>query len=194
MKNLKKNKFADEKAYAVKPVAYYIDNEKFYEACVAHHLALLESIKLGLPPPRISNYVGDCLLKIAKKMATSRHFNRYSFIEDMTMDAVENCLKYFNNFDPVKYKNPFSYFSQVVYYAFLRRIGQERDAIYNQFKMSQQARFELMGSVENVYDDNYEEVLGSVVNDSTDAMNDFVKKYETTRNAKRIKAKAAKKQ
>lgn len=189
----KKNKFADSKVGAAKPALNYVDNEKFYAACLVHYDTRLENAKHNLPPPRVSEYIGSCLLNIAHKLATSRHFNRYPFIENMTMDAVENCLKYFNNFDPITYKNPFSYFSQICYYAFLRCIDQERDNIYNQFKMSEQARFELTGHVENVYDDNYDTVMNNVSDERTDAMYDFVKKYEHAKVEKKKKAsKAAK--
>ena len=44
----------------------------------------------------------------------------------MISDGIENCLQYMDNFDPEKSKNPFAYFTQIIYYAFIRRIQKEK--------------------------------------------------------------------
>ena len=81
------------------------------------------------PPPKIPDYVGACLLKIANRLSTKPNFINYTFREEMVSDGIENCINYINNFDPAKSKNPFAYFTQVCWYAFIRRIGKEKRQI-----------------------------------------------------------------
>ena len=71
-------------------------------------------------------YVGDCFLKIATHLSYKPNFVNYPFREDMICDGIENCLQYIDNFDPEKSSNPFAYFTQIIYYAFLRRIQKEK--------------------------------------------------------------------
>ena len=78
----------------------------------------------GKPP--IPNYLGDCFLKIATHLSYKPNFVNYMFREDMISDGIENCVQYIHNFDPDKSKNPFAYFTQIIHYAFLRRIGKEK--------------------------------------------------------------------
>ena len=80
----------------------------------------------GEPKPRIGNYIGECFLKIATHLSYKPNFVNYMFREDMICDGIENCVQYINNFDPAKSSNPFAYFTQIIYYAFLRRISKEK--------------------------------------------------------------------
>jgi hypothetical protein len=185
---LKKNSFVKGKTGKSKSSVNYIDNQQFYEACLEHYNKVQDAKLEGKPLPRISNYIGECILKIAQKMTSSSHFRGYDFKEDMIGDAVENCLMYFNNFDPIKYKNPFSYFSQICYFAFLRRIGKERDRIYNQYKLSKDYRFVNNDAIHNIYDDETGQFIPTNFDDSV-AMQTFVEKYETA--AKKRKEKKA---
>lgn len=173
----KKNSFVKGKSGKPKSSIYYVDNQKFYEACLEHYNKTQLAKEQGRSNPQISNYLGECILKIAQKMTESSHFRGYDFKEDMIGDAVENCLQYFNNFDPIKYKNPFSYFSQICYFAFLRRIGKERDRIYNQYKLSKNARFVNNDSIHNIYDEETDQFIPRDSEDTV-AMQNFVEKYE----------------
>lgn len=83
----------------------------------------------GEPAPRVSNYIGECFVKIANHLAYKSNFVNYTFREEMILDGIENCITYINNFDPAKSKNPFAYFTQITYYAFLRRIQKEKKQI-----------------------------------------------------------------
>ena len=80
----------------------------------------------GETPPRVSNYIGECFVKIANHLAYKSNFVNYTFREEMILDGIENCITYINNFDPAKSSNPFAYFTQITYYAFLRRIQKEK--------------------------------------------------------------------
>ena len=105
---------------------HYVDNKKFLEEIVKYREAV-ETAKLqDRPKPRITHYLGDCFLKIATHLSYRPNFINYMYKEDMISDGVENCVQYIDNFDPAKSKNPFAYFTQIVYYAFLRRIAKEK--------------------------------------------------------------------
>lgn len=107
-------------------MADYVDNSSFYAAIVERKEQIKLAEEQGLPIPRLTNYLGECILLIANKFASKANFNGYSFKDEMISDAVENCVKYFDKFDHVNYKNPFAYFSQFTYFAFLRRIAREK--------------------------------------------------------------------
>ena len=76
--------------------------------------------------PPVSNYIGECFLKIATHLSFRPNFINYTYRDDMISDGIENCLQYMDNFDPEKSKNPFAYFTQIIYYAFIRRIQKEK--------------------------------------------------------------------
>ena len=80
----------------------------------------------GQPKPRVNNYIGGCFLKIATHLSYRPNFINYMYKDDMVCDGIENCIQYIDNFDPAKSKNPFAYFTQIVYFAFLRRIAKEK--------------------------------------------------------------------
>ena len=80
----------------------------------------------GVDPPPITNYIGECFLKIATHLSYRPNFINYTYREEMISDGIENCLQYVHNFNPEKSDNPFAYFTQIIYYAFLRRIQKEK--------------------------------------------------------------------
>jgi len=98
----------------------------------------------------ISNYVGQCLMLIANRLSNKPNFYSYSYKEEMISDGIENCIMYIDNFDPEKSKNPFAYFTQIIHYAFIRRIQKEKKQQYIKIKnMQNQFIFsELIDSVE----------------------------------------------
>lgn len=104
---------------------HYVNNKEFHEALVQHKRKVKLAKEKNSPPPMISNYLGDCFLKIATHLSYRPNFVNYMFREDMISDGVENCVNYINNFDTDR-TNPFAYFTQIVYYAFLRRIHKEK--------------------------------------------------------------------
>ena len=94
---------------------HYVNNKEFLAAIVAYKLSILEAEKLGKPKPRITNYLGECFLKIATHLSYKPNFVNYMFKDDMVCDGIENCVQYINNFDPDKSKNPFAYFTQIIH-------------------------------------------------------------------------------
>ena len=85
-----------------------------------------EAEEMGEEPPIVTDYIGSCFLKIANGLSYRPNFINYTYRQDMISDGIENCLQYIHNFDPEKSKNPFSYFTQIIYYAFIRRIQKEK--------------------------------------------------------------------
>ena len=113
---------------------HYIDNKLFYTEMVKYHTAYQEAKKNDLDRPQVPRYVGECIMLIAQRLATRPNFVGYSYKEEMIGDAIENCLRYLHNFNPEKTNNPFAYFTQIVYNAFLRRIEKEKKQLYIKHK------------------------------------------------------------
>jgi len=111
---------------APKKKQHYVDNKKFLAELVKYRDRIQIAEKKGLKKPRITEYIGECFLKIATHLSYRPNFINYMYKEDMIGDGIENCVQYIYNFDPAKSSNPFAYFTQIVYYAYLRRISKEK--------------------------------------------------------------------
>lgn len=116
---------------------HYIDNKHFYLEMVEWKKLCEEAENLDEKRPPITNYIGECFMNIAEHLSRKVNFMNYPYREEMISDGVENCLMYAHNFDPEKSKNPFSYFTQIIYYAFLRRIEKEKKQAYIKLKMTE---------------------------------------------------------
>ena len=105
---------------------HYVNNKEFL-AALEVYIAQVNRAKLNdKEPPQIPRYIGECFLKIANHLSYKPNFVNYMFKDDMICDGIENCVQYINNFNPEKSKNPFAYFTQIIHYAFLRRIQKEK--------------------------------------------------------------------
>lgn len=113
---------------------HYIDNSQFLQALVEYKKLVNKAKRDDEERPQVPDYIGDCFIKIANHLAYKSNFINYSFREDMILDAIENCLIYMDNFDPKKSSNPFAYFTQITYYAFLRRIQKEKKHLQTKYK------------------------------------------------------------
>ena len=105
---------------------HYVDNKKFLLAMTEWRLKYDKAEKAKRKQPAVTNYIGECFLKIANHLSYRPNFINYTYRDDMISDGIENCLQYMSNFDPVKSNNPFAYFTQIIYYAFIRRIQKEK--------------------------------------------------------------------
>ena len=108
-----------------KPI-HYVNNKEFLAAIVERKELLKDAEAQGEDPPQISNYLGECILKIANHLSYRPNFINYTYREEMISDGIENCLQYIDRFDPNMSSNPFAYFTQIIYYAFVRRITKEK--------------------------------------------------------------------
>ena len=105
---------------------HYVNNKEFLAAMTEYKKLCSEAEESGEDKPPVSNYIGECFLKIANHLSYRPNFINYTFRDDMISDCIENCLQYLDNFNPEKSNNPFAYFTQIIYYAFIRRIQKEK--------------------------------------------------------------------
>ena len=105
---------------------HYVDNKKFLVAMTEWRLKYDKAEKAKRKHPVVTNYIGECFLKIANHLSYRPNFINYTYRDDMISDGIENCLQYMSNFNPNKSNNPFAYFTQIIYYAFIRRIQKEK--------------------------------------------------------------------
>jgi len=117
-----------------KKLKNYINNEEFLDAMNLWKKDVNKAKKTKGKLPPVTDYIGMCFFKIAEHLSHRPNFINYPFREDMISDGVENCLQYAHNFDSKKSKNPFSYFTQIIYYAFLRRIEKEKKQAYIKYR------------------------------------------------------------
>ena len=119
---------AEEEEVKLKPKQkpHYVDNKKFLVAMTEYRELRIKAEEEGKKRPQVTNYIGECYLKIANHLSYRPNFINYTYRDDMISDGIENCLQYMDNFDPAKSKNPFAYFTQIIYYAFIRRIQKEK--------------------------------------------------------------------
>tara|TARA_B100001939_G_scaffold178167_1_gene153531 strand:+ start:25 stop:528 length:504 start_codon:yes stop_codon:yes gene_type:complete len=136
---------------------HYVNNKEFLEALIDYRQRVAIAEQRGDPKPQISNYIGDCFLKIATHLSFKPNFVNYIFKDDMISDGIENCVQYIHNFDPKKSSNPFAYFTQIIHYAFLRRIQREKRQLDIKNKILEKTGFdEVFSDGSNVIDgENY---------------------------------------
>ena len=134
-----------------KPI-HYVDNKELLKAMVAFRDDVIASRAAEKPKPRIPSYVGECIMKISTHLAFRPNFSKYPFREDMISDGIENCLQYIENFDPAKSENPFAYFTQIIYFAFIRRIQKEKKYLYSKHAATQMAELGQITSDQQPHD------------------------------------------
>ena len=105
---------------------HYVNNKEFLAALIRYREDVEIARLQDKPKPVIPRYIGECFLKIANHLSFKPNFVNYMFKEDMISDGIENCVQYIHNFNPEKSQNPFAYFTQIIHYAFLRRIQREK--------------------------------------------------------------------
>ena len=140
---------------------HYVDNKQFLEALVKYRDEVEIAKIQGKAKPRVGNYIGDCFLKIATHLSYRPNFINYMYKDDMNCDGVENCIQYIDNFDPAKSKNPFAYFTQIIYYAFLRRIQKEKRQLDIKDKIIEKSGFDEIASVDES-DHSYHQIKSKI--------------------------------
>ena len=142
---------------------HYVDNKKFLQAMIEYKDKCDKAEKRKRKHPPVTNYIGECFLKIANHLSYRPNFINYTFRDDMISDGIENCLQYLKNFNPAKSNNPFAYFTQIIYYAFIRRIQKEKKQSNIKYKMIEQANIDefavLPGDTNNDYKNQFLEFL-----------------------------------
>ena len=128
---------------------HYVNNKEFLEALINYRAKCQRAEEAGEPRPVIPRYIGECFLKIANHLSYKPNFVNYMFREDMISDGIENCVQYINNFNPEKSKNPFAYFTQIIHYAFLRRIQKEKKQLEIKTKIIERSGYDEVMTVDD---------------------------------------------
>ena len=161
---------------------HYVDNKKFLQALIDYREQIKEAEAVGDDRPRVPEYVGECFLLIAQRLSYRPNFMNYTFKDDMISDGIENCLAYIDNFNPEKSNNPFAYFTQIIYYAYLRRIQKEKRQTYIKYKATEKAN--IFGELADHADD-----IEEIHYISNGHMEEFIGEYEETKRKKNEKRK-----
>ena len=120
---------------------HYVDNKKFLEEMKKFKKMCKDAEAVGDNMPPVPHYVGECFLKIANGLSFRPNFINYTYRDEMISDGIENCLQYVYNFDPNKSKNPFAYFTQIIYFAFVRRIQKEKKQTHIKHKIIEKEEY-----------------------------------------------------
>ena len=152
---------------------HYVDNQEFLAAIVDYRQNMYNAAIKEFPElakmdqdeefaflkkwksenkPRVGNYIGSCFLKIATHLSYRPNFINYMYKDDMVCDGIENCIQYIDNFNPAKSKNPFAYFTQIIHYAFLRRIQREKRQLEIKNKILEKSGFSEVFTDDNTID------------------------------------------
>jgi hypothetical protein len=145
---------------------HYVNNKEFLAALIEYRKKVTESRENGTIRPQIPRYIGECFLKIATHLSYKPNFVNYMFKEDMISDGIENCVQYIYNFDPEKSNNPFAYFTQIINYAFLRKIQKEKKQMEIKAKMIERGGYEVVfsedGDVDEYTSSEYNSIKESI--------------------------------
>lgn len=138
---------------------HYVNNREFSEAVVTHVATTNRAKDNGTEEPIISEYIGECFMKIAEGLSHKPNFIRYTYRDEMVMDAVENCIKAIGNYNieaatRTGKPNAFAYFTQISYFAFLRRIAKEKKQQDIKLKYIEQSGIEVFADLDGDYDGN----------------------------------------
>jgi len=164
---------------------HYINNKDFLKEMTKYRTAIRKAKRLGQPKPQIPRYVAECFMKIAENLSHKPNFLSYTFRDEMVADAIENCVMYVDNFDPAKSSNPFAYFTQIVYYAFLRRIQKEKKQLYVKYKSTETA------GILDEYELNENEDGTFRQFELYENISEFISNYENARKIKKAKKSSA---
>ena len=131
---------------------HYVNNKEFLAALIKYQEDIEIARLQDKTKPQIPRYIGECFLKIANHLSFKPNFVNYMFKEDMISDGIENCVQYIHNFNPEKSKNPFAYFTQIIHYAFLRRIQREKRQLEIKNKIIEKSGYQEVFNDDNKID------------------------------------------
>jgi hypothetical protein len=160
---------------------HYIDNKLFLVHMTEYRAAVDVAKAEDKKKPQIPRYVAEAFMKIAENLSHKPNFLSYSFRDEMVADAIENCVMYASNFDPKKSSNPFAYFTQIAYYAFLRRIHREKKQLYVKYKSTEQAG--IMDEFEQLESDDGQTRQFEMYEN----ISEFIENFETAKKNKKLK-------
>jgi DNA-directed RNA polymerase specialized sigma24 family protein len=161
----------------------YVDNKKLYDALVEwlKDRKTAQKNKAAQMPP-LPDYIGECILLMANRLAQKANFVNYTFKDDMIGDAMENCLRYLHNFNPTRSTNAFAYVTQILRNAFVRRITRERRNSYTKAVLISHGMpgYTVQDGDENDYTNTYVDFLQENVTD-------VIEKFESAKQRKKAR-------
>lgn len=157
---------------------HYVNNAEMLEAIKQYKADIAEARAAGKEDPRVPEYLGECVLKIATRLSHKHNFINYSYRDDMILDGIENCIQCMASFDPSKSSNPFAYFTQVIYFAFLRRIAKEKKQSYIKGRLIQEMPFESFELQGHDEDGDFMNAYTSFIQAHQNFDDSFIKKKE----------------
>lgn len=172
-----------------RPKRNYVNNQEFLECIVKYKTDIKDAEESGDTAPPIPNYIGECIYKIATRLASKPNFSGYSYKDDMISDGLENAIQALTNFDPEKSSNPFAYFTQIIWFAFLRRIDKEKKQLYIKHKVIESA---VIHGTAMTKDDADAAGEAAYIDLDNGYMTDFVASYEKRMDDKKQQQKAQK--
>ena len=131
---------------------HYVNNKEFLAALIKYGEDVEIARLQDKTKPVIPRYIGECFLKIANHLSFKPNFVNYMFKEDMISDGIENCVQYIHNFNPEKSRNPFAYFTQIIHFAFLRRIQREKRQLEIKNKIIEKSGYQEVFNDDNKID------------------------------------------
>jgi len=147
----------------------YINNKTLYGAMIHYKNDLQHALEHDADKPQVPRYIGESILLICNNLAKKPNFSGYTYKVDMISDGIIDCISAVDNFDPDKTNNPFAYFTQIAWNAFLRRIEKEKKQTYIKHKNYENS-FLLM--------DMYDEANQSVQLKSNEYSDEIVRAFE----------------
>jgi len=164
---------------------HYVNNKEFLAAMVEYREKVAIAEGKGKERPPVTPYIGECLMKIAVHLSHKPNFINYTFKEEMISDGIENCLQYIDNFNPEKSQNPFAYFTQIIYYAFLRRIQKEKKHLYTKYKLMGEMEVMNLTSDNQDHDSSDYTPAGKANEWSREHVGEFIESFEETKRRKK---------
>ena len=163
---------------AKKQNVHYVNNADFSQAVVDYVTTVNEARDNNKELPIVTDYIASCFLKIAEGLSHKSNFSRYTYREEMVMDAVENCLKAINNYNletatRTGKPNAFAYFTQISWFAFLRRIAKEKRQQDVKLKYLEKSGIEQFVDL-----DLADEAAGAVISTFVDSLKDRIDKVK----------------
>lgn len=158
----------------------YVNNPDLLEALISYKKQREDAKTKNKEIPKVPDYIGKAIYDIAHRLSSKPNFYSYSYKDDMIMDGIEDCIKYIHNFDENKSSNPFAYFTQIIWYAFLRRIAKEKKQLYVKLASSQ----EMMHTGRT--SSNEGDILSNM-SLNVDYVNDYIDEYEKKNGVKKKK-------
>lgn len=158
---------------------HYVDGPAFYAAMIERRKQVNEAIANNEPKPQISEFIGECIMGIAQNLSRKYQFANYPFKDEMVADAIVHCMRYIDSFDINKSDNPFSYYTQAVYYQFLARIREERKHLYIKCKASMSGISSSELSDVHEYSSTESKMIHDNLEMDTEFMESFIDDFES---------------